>query len=168
MKLARQTGDTAVLVVLDGDKAVDVASYQGDNVLQAQTRIGERNPLNIGASNKILLAYLPEPKRERIINEMELTQYTDKTITCRDKLRERLAEIRSQGYAVDGESYEVGVYAIGAPVRDHTGRVIAGVTVTTPRSRYSSQREVMLVRMVVDAANQISSRLAGLPEPPVW
>ena len=159
IELARVTGDTVVLVVLDGSMSVDVAGFQGDHQLQAGTRIGERNPLYIGASNKVLLAYLPEEERERIIQDMKLTPYTDKTITCRDELRRRLAEIRSQGYEVDEDSYEIGVHAIAAPVRDHIGRVVAGVTVTTPRARYNSQRCQELIERVVGAADGISARL---------
>jgi len=159
MELARTTGDVAVLVVLYGDTAVGIASYRGDHVLQAMVPIGKPHPLHIGASNKILLAHLLEQERERIIQEMELTRFTDKTITDRDELRRCLEEIRVQGYAVDEESFEIGVYAIGAPVRDHTGRVIAGVTVTTPQSRYSPQRRQELIEMVVEAANRVSARL---------
>jgi DNA-binding IclR family transcriptional regulator len=158
-ELAETTGDVALLVVRYGDATIDIASYRGHHVLQATVPIGQPFPFHIGASNKILLAYLPEPERERIIQEMELTPFTEKTITDRDELRRCLEEIRTQGYALDEEGFEVGVYAIGAPVRDYSGRVVAGVTVTTPQSRYSPQRREELIEMVVQAADRISARL---------
>jgi DNA-binding IclR family transcriptional regulator len=159
LELAKKSGDTAVLVVLDGDKAVDIASYQGDHVLQAAVRIGERHPLHIGASNKILLAHLPPQEQERIIQQAEFVRYTDKTITCPDKLRQCLAQIREDGYAVDEESFELGVYAIGAPVYDHANRVVAGISVTTPRTRYDPERRKRLIALTAEAARKISERL---------
>jgi len=159
MELARDTGDVAHLLVLHGRSAVCIDRYQGDHMLQVAAPIGRPLPLHVGASPKILLAYLPEPVRERLIREIELTPFTPNTITDRDELRRCLEQIRAQGYAVDEEDFEIGVYAVGAPVRDHTGRVVAGVTVTTPASRYSPQRRQELIAMVVEAAGKISARL---------
>ena len=163
-ELAETTGDVALLVVRYGDAVIDIASYRGRHVLQATVPTGQPFPFHIGASNKVLLAYLPEQERERIIQEMELTRFTEKTITDRDALRCRLEQIRAQGYEVDEESFEVGVYAIGAPVRDHSGHVVAGITVTTPQSRYSPQRREELIHMIVQAADRISARLGQVSE----
>ena len=162
LDLARRTGETILLVVRDGDAAVDLVSYEGDHILQAAVRVGERHPLHIGASNKILLAFLPESERECLIRQMPLTRFTDSTVTSRDELRDQLAKIRVQGYAVDVDSYEVGVHAIGAPLRDHTGDVVAGVTLTAPSARCGPDRRKELIESVIDAANGISKRLGGL------
>jgi IclR family KDG regulon transcriptional repressor len=158
-ELAQDTGDSAVLVVLFGRSAVCIDAYQGENLLQAEDPIGQPLPLHIGASPKILLAYLPKEQRERIIDEMELPSFTPKTITDREELRHHLEEIRQQGYAVDVGDLEVGVCATGAPVRDYTGRVVAGITVTTPASRYDPHRRQELIERVIGAADRISARL---------
>ncbi|MBL7065649.1 MAG: IclR family transcriptional regulator [Anaerolineae bacterium] len=162
MELAQNTGDVAHLLVLYGHSAACVDRYQGDHMLQVAAPIGQPLPLHIGASPKVLLAHLPENERERIIQEIELTPFTPNTITDHDELRRCLEEVRTQGYAVDEEDFEIGVYAVGAPVRDHNGCVVAGVTVTTPESRYSPQRCQELIKMVVDAANRISARLGWM------
>jgi len=159
MELAKKTGDVAQLLVLHGHSAVCIDSYRGNHRLQVAAPIGQPLPLHIGASPKILLAHLPEQDRERILQSIELTRFTPNTITDRDELRRCLDEIRAQGYAVDEEDFEVGVYAVGAPVRDHCGRVVAGITITTPESRYSPQRRQELIEMVTHAASRVSARL---------
>jgi DNA-binding IclR family transcriptional regulator len=163
-ELARDTGDTAVLVVLHGHSAVCVDRFQGENILQAEDPIGQPLPLHIGASPKILLAHLPQEQRERIIEGMELNPFTPNTITDRQELCRRLDEIRAQGYAVDEEDFELGVYATGAPVRDHSGRVVAGVTVTTPTIRYNPQRGQDLIALVVAAAKRLSAQLGWVEQ----
>lgn len=159
VELSRKTGDSAHLLILRGNRAVTIDRRQGENRLQVASPIGQSLPLYVGASPKILLAYLPDEERERIIKGIELERFTDNTIANLNELREYLTTIRQQGYAVDEEDYEQGVYAIGAPVFDFTGRVIAGITITTPGSRYSTQRKQELINLVVEAAKRLSEKL---------
>ncbi len=164
LELAAQTGDSAHLLMLRGQRAVTIDRRQGENRLQVASPIGQSLPLYVGASPKILLAHLPEAERERIIQSMEFESFTENTITDADELRHCLETIRQQGYAVDEEDFERGVYAIGAPVRDDTGRVIAGITITSPETRYSSQRRQELIVLVVEAAQKLSAKLGYQPD----
>jgi DNA-binding IclR family transcriptional regulator len=162
VELARRTGDSAHLLILQGQRAVTIDRRQGENRLQVASPIGQSLPLHVGASPKILLAYLPEEERERIIRTLKLEPVTENTITDANELRACLEKIRQQGYSVDEEDFERGVFAIGAPVRDVTGRVIAGVTITTPGSRYSSKRRKELIDLVMDAGRRLSEKLGYL------
>jgi IclR family KDG regulon transcriptional repressor len=164
VELARKTGDSAHLLILQGDRALTIDRRQGANRLQVASPIGQTLPLYVGASPKILLAYLPEPDRERIIASTKLQPFTEHTITNANELRRSLARIRQQGYAVDEQDFERGVYAIGAPVRNDTGRVVAGITITTPVTRYSGKRRTELIRLAIQGAARLSSKL-GYQEP---
>jgi IclR family KDG regulon transcriptional repressor len=164
VELAHLTGDSAHLLILQGERAVTIDRRQGENRLQVASPIGQSLPLYVGASPKILLAYLPEAERERIIKSFDFESFTENTITDANALRKCIEKIRQQGYAVDEEDYERGVYAIGAPVRDATGRVIAGITLTTPGSRYSSKRGKELIALAVEAAKKLSEKFGYTAE----
>ena len=159
MELARKTGDSAHLLILQGQRAVTLDRRQGENRLQVASPIGQSLPLYVGASPKILLANLPEEERERVIQTIEFESFTENTINNANEFRQCLETIRQQGYAVDEEDYELGVYAIGAPVRDYTGNVVAGVTITTPSSRYSSERKQELIDLAISAGQELSKKL---------
>jgi DNA-binding IclR family transcriptional regulator len=165
VELARQTGDSAHLLIIQGDRAVTIDRRQGENRLQVASPIGQTLPLYVGASPKILLAYMPETERERIIHSIKFKSFTKNTITSSNELRRSLEKIREQGYAVDEEDYERGVYAVGAPVRDDKGSIVAGISITTPGFRYSPKRKLELIDMVVEAAHKLSERL-GHPQFP--
>lgn len=164
IELARHTGDSAHLLIRRGQRAITIDRRQGANRLQVSSPIGQSLPLYIGASPKILLAFMPQDDRERIIRSLRFESFTENTIKTAHQLRRCLEEIRQQGFAVDEQDYERGVYAIGAPVRDATGQVVAGITITTPETRYSSRRRRELTRLVVDAAGRLSERLGYTPE----
>jgi DNA-binding IclR family transcriptional regulator len=147
------------LLVLYGDSAVCIDHYEGDHMLQVSAPLGEPLPLHIGASPKILLAFMPEPERSLVLERIQLTPYTPQTITDKEIFRRKLEEIRSCGYAVDEGDFETGVYAIGAPVRDHSGEVVAGITVTIPVNRYSLPRKEELIGLILSTTQQLSKEL---------
>ena len=159
LQLAKETGDVTLLMVLSGDNAFTVETYQGSQRLQVDVPIGIPKPLHIGAAPRILLAHLPDQRREQLIGDMELTRYTAHTITDRDALRRCLDEIRTQGYVVAAEDYYLGEYSIGAPVRDDSGKVVGAISVTAPCDRDTPQRRKELTKLVMAAADRISERL---------
>ena len=157
--LAAETGDCSYLIIASGNSAIVVDRYSGDNMLQLSAPIGSRLPLHTGAAPKLLLAFMPEDQREHVIDEMELPSFTPNTITDKNTLRNTLAEIRQHGYAADEQDFEVGAYAFGAPVFDHEGKIIAGISITTPTARCSPKRRKELIRIVLAAAQKLSAKL---------
>jgi DNA-binding IclR family transcriptional regulator len=157
--IAEESGDASHLLVLAGDQAVTLDIKRGRHLLQASEAIGEAFPLNIGCGPRILLAYLPEARRSELIASMALESYTENTTTDRDELERELALIREQGYWASKDDYEAGIFAVGAPVRDQTGRVIAAISLTTPEVRHDEIRERENADLVIEAAAQLSSSL---------
>ncbi len=163
MELAKTTGDASNLLVRYENSAICIDHYFGSYSLQVLANLDKPIPLYIGASPKILLAWLPEDEREEIIESLELIPFTDKTIIDKSVLRERLNQIRKRGYEIDEGDFEVGVMAVGAPVFDFTGKVAAGLTVTTPEARYTPEREEKILKAVIQAAQNLSRNLGYFP-----
>lgn len=158
-ELAQESGDAAHLFVLSDDRALCLDLQLGDHVVQAATRVGDRLGLNVGAAPKILLAFLSEPGRSNILSEMEFPRYSPKTIMDRSELEEILEQIQAKGYSIAEEDYELNTYAIGAPIRDHTGEVIAAISVAIPQSRYSNELKATKLDLVVDIVGQLNQKL---------
>ena len=161
-RLAQATQEVAHLLVRRGSSAICIAHRESDRGLLVSDQIGQPIPLHIGASPKILLAYLPEAERETLLQQLELPRFTSQTIVDRDELRQKLDQIVSEGISLDKGDYEDDVRAVGAPVFDHTGRVIAGVTITCPATRFSLETETQLVEQVRRTALEISRELGYL------
>ncbi len=162
--LAAETGDCAYLIILSGTSAIVVDRYLGDNMLQLSAPIGSVLPINTGAAPKILLAYKPEDQLNQILNEISFSSYTPKTITDKDEFRKILSEIRKQGFAEDDEDFEIGAYAFGAPVFNHEGNIVAGISISTPTARCSPKRREELIHIVCDAGKKLSKKLGYQPD----
>ena len=158
-RVSEQTGESVVLMVHSDGEAVCVEGVENQ---QSQFRynapVGQRYPLHAGAGGKVLLAFQSAETIEAILRR-PLPRYTDRTVTDPDHLRAELAEIRKLGYAVNHGAVTVGVTAIGAPIKDHTGAVAAAMTLVGPAFLLTADRALALTPVVVDAARGISHEL---------
>lgn len=163
MTLREQTGETVDLSILDHDGVVCVNFLESQKVNRISSGIGLRKPVHCTAEGKVLVAFQPPQVIDRIIASTH-ERRTPRTLIDPDSLREELARIRSRGYAVDDEEYEIGVRSIAAPVRDDTGSSVAAVGVTGPTQRLTKNRLTVISRHVDAAAKAISLRLGARPK----
>lgn len=87
---------------------------------------------------------------------LEHNPFTRKTLIASKELKANLKQVAVQGYAVDDQEGEEGVRCVAAPVRDHTGEVIAGISIAGPSIRVTKERIAGLPGHVVQAADEIS------------
>ncbi len=158
-ELADESGDAAHLFVLSEERALCVDVQLGSHVVQAPARLGDRLGLNVGAAPKILLAFQPELERSNLLREMEYLQYSSKTITDRIELEKALEQIQAQNYCIAEGDYDLSAFAIGAPVRDHTGQIVAAISVAIPEGRYNQELKQEKLKLVLDVALRLSEKL---------
>jgi DNA-binding IclR family transcriptional regulator len=111
---------------------------------------------------KALLAFQPLEVVHQVV-EQGLRRLTPNTITDSDMLLAELASIRTKGYAIDDEEIEVGLRCVAAPIRDHSGQVVAAISVAAPVQRMTKKQIQTTVPTVVSAADAISRRMGYLP-----
>jgi len=167
-RVAKVTGETANLVVLERDEACYLDKVESPQSLKFLTKIGHRAPLYCTAVGKVMLANLREEEVEEFVKRVSLIPQTRSTITSRQKLRRELRKVASQGFAVDREECEKGASCLAVPLRDHTGVVVAALGISGPTVRLTDRRIGDLVPFMVEEGRRISAALgyqAGM-EPP--
>src|SRR5262249_58579685 len=91
---------------------------------------------------------------------------TPNTITSARRLLKNLREIRERGYGLDLEERERGVCCVAAPIRNHTGDVVAAISVAGPRQRMPKELAGSSVAAAgVAAAHAISLDLGYIERP---
>lgn len=159
-RLARATGQAANLGILHGDQLVVLESVVSDNagpVLYSPP--GTLMPPNCTAMGKVLLAFLPDRELEQYLQTASLVRRTPHSLTTASELHSHLAQVRRNGYAVDDQEYNLGVRCIAGPVYDHTGRVIAAISVTSPIQDLPVERIPAVAEVVVAVARDLSADL---------
>jgi DNA-binding IclR family transcriptional regulator len=136
--LARDTGETTHLVVLEGNGCRFIDGIDSEQALRVGSRVGLLLPAHTTSGGKVMLAHLPEAEL--------LALYPDRHVRMRDgssrdlaTLRRELVNVRRQGYALNLEASERGVTAIGIPLVRESGRVAGAIVVACPAVRSSRQ-----------------------------
>lgn len=141
-ELSGEIGDAASVAVLDGGAPVLVARAVGSRSASGALRVGSRLPGHCSALGRVLLASLPEEQAGLELAKVQLVPYTRFTVMSRPRLAQILAEVRSDGYALNDQEIEVGLRSIAVPVRDAAGRVLASMSVTAQATRASRRQMV--------------------------
>lgn len=157
--IAAKVMETVHLAVLSGTEIVYVDKVDSPRTLGVMSKIGQRGPLHSTALGKVLLAFQPEAESSRIIRQIKLKPLTANTISSKTKLTAELRKVRKRGYAFDFRESEQGVECIAAPIRNHLGDTIAALSISGPQRKMKTPQEKEFVRLVVEAAALISSRL---------
>ncbi|MGH2407823.1 MAG: IclR family transcriptional regulator [Candidatus Limnocylindrales bacterium] len=158
-ELTDVSGETTHLAVLNDGQVLYVEKVESSRSLRMPSQVGRRLPVHCTGVGKALVAFLPEEVLAGLLSRRGMPAFTPNTITELERLREELERVRRRGYAVDDQEIEEGLVCVAAPVRDHTGHVVAATSIAGPSSRLRPETIVMHAAEVVAAANSMSLAL---------
>src|SRR5215469_9252047 len=135
-ELHKLTQQPVNLSMRQGDEIVYIErAYSERSGMQVVRAIGGRAPLHLTSTGKLFLA-VDEPQRVRsYATRTGLAGHTRNSITDLPRLERELSLIRARGFAKDNEELELGVRCIAAAIRDDSGHVVAGLSVSAPADR---------------------------------
>ena len=161
-KLMSEAGETVHLAVLDPSGGiVYVSKVESPQSIRVQTRLGQLTPAWCTATGRSMLAFHPEVA-ERVLAE-KLVSRTPRTVTDPKRIRTALAEVRARGYAVTRSENHPEMGGIAAPLRDHSGQVVAACGLGIPAFRMDRALIDRTIPLVVRASAEISRLLGHLP-----
>lgn len=161
-ELMERCNETVNLAILDGTDVVYIDQVESKNliIVKMLAQVGNRGPVHCTSSGKALVAFLPDDRMEETITKLDLTKYTNETITDLDNLRKELKRVREDGYAVDWGEREEHVRCIAAPIFNYEDRAVASVSISGPSTRittYYMKNE--LVDLIKETAEKISNKM---------
>ncbi|MCO8243577.1 MULTISPECIES: IclR family transcriptional regulator [unclassified Haladaptatus] len=159
--LAAETNERVQFIVREQDERIYLYTQTGDSLVQTGAYTGRRGPIYSSAAGKAIIANLPNPERDRLIDSLDLRRTGPNTITDRDALREDLRTIRERGYSLNLEESTGGVHAVGAAVRGKDDGIVGALSVSGPATRLKDERlERELPDAVLAATNELELHIA--------
>ncbi|MDQ0245227.1 DNA-binding IclR family transcriptional regulator [Bacillus fengqiuensis] len=151
--LALDVEESIYLNIQDGTHGITIEIVDSPLKVRIAETLGIRSPLNVGAPNKAILAYLKEEEREQILQKLGLTGDE------KEAARIEISEIREAGYAIsEGERTE-GTASVSAPIFGYANKVFASVSINAPSFRFTQERLPLLIEKVKQAAQEVSVRI---------
>jgi len=162
--LARQTGDSAALTVMDGLEIVYVARTSVRTLMRLEAHVGSRFPAYPTSMGRVLLAGLSPERLQKYFDEAQFTALTERTVTDPLKLRKLIEECRRAGYSAVEDELAYGVVAVAVPVYDASRRVVAALN-SSSHSKKITKTKLVRERLTLlqELSAQISSELDRVP-----
>lgn len=161
-KLAAVTGKTVTFALRKETHLVFIDRIDGCENVRFYCDIGKIIPYNGGAAAKAVFSFLPEKQIEKIIKSKE-NKFTEHTREWPQLIQEA-AIIRERGYSISDEEVDKGVIAVGAPVFDHSGAVVAGVALAGLKYTLDQPELQRLIELTIEYSNLISLKLGAPPQ----
>jgi len=161
-KLSKETGETSHLGVWAGKQVMLAEVCDGPKHIRVANRAGSLAPAYSSSLGKILLAYdVGSAHIKDFFKGEKLEQWTSNTRTELDDLAADLDRVVERGYSVDDRECHENVRCIAAPVRNGSGKVIAGIGVTATTLTLQEELIPEIAQKVMDIANEISHALGA-------
>lgn len=158
-RLFAEWDETINLGVLEGNRIVYVDRIQTTEPLRIENPIGDALEPYCSAIGKVVSAHLPSRELPKVLPKGRFRRFTGKTITDRRSLLRHFERVQSQGYALDDEEHYQGIRSVAAPIRNESGAVVGGVSLSAPTVRWTEERLPQVVSAVMKAAEEISREL---------
>jgi IclR family transcriptional regulator, acetate operon repressor len=155
--LAKATGETSNLALLDADDVLYVAQAPSRYSMRMFTEVGRRVHAHCTGVGKALLAQLSDDQVLALVARTGMPASTSSTITDASILIKELGQIRRNGYAIDNEEQEVGVRCIAAAIPGSLAR--AAISVSGPPARLDAEATERIIPLLKNAADDIAASI---------
>lgn len=158
-RLRDQLRETVVMGTMMGHQIVILEQVIGSHHFSFILKPGMGICLGASAPGKVFLANIEEEERDEILSKIELTRYTDRTITNKSDLLLELDKVRACGYGLDMGEELSGVRCVGAPIYNMAGKIAAAIWITGPAERLSDDTIEDIGRQMIACAQEISEKI---------
>lgn len=161
-KLSVRLGESCSACEYDDGDIVYVARAAAESVMPLRVSIGRRIPAFCTSTGRVLLSAMSPDELDDFFRTYSREKFTPQTVTDEQELRDRIAEVREQGWALNNQELDLGARSIAAPVVDkRTGAYISAVNVTVSTSRVSVEELIEnCLPPLLETTAQIGSDIA--------
>ncbi|MFC5606858.1 IclR family transcriptional regulator [Variovorax soli] len=162
-RLSEELHTSCNLVVRDGRSIVYVAKVAQATPFASSVTVGTRLPAHATVLGRILLEDLTLPQLRDLYPEDHLESFSPSTPRTVTELFDMVQADRQRGYVLGEGFFESNISSIAAPVRDHSGHIVAALGATIPSGHIDEGRIDEMVARVRATADDISGLMNYAP-----
>mgnify|MGYP001007731281 FL=1 len=164
-RLRDDLGQTVHVCSYSNNETICMEKLDGNGSIVFKSYIGERKPLHHSASGKAILAYLPQAEFEGYILWALSASIKDAKVTAQ-QLRECRQQVLSDGFSIDDEEGEAGVFCFGVPLFSSGGSLFGSVSVSIIKGSITMLEYNHFSKRILETGEIISRSLGYTGEYP--
>ncbi|HRL20926.1 MAG TPA: IclR family transcriptional regulator [Alcaligenes sp.] len=161
--LRDQTGETVHLAVPSDDRMVYIEKLESTSAVRMASYIGSSVCMHSSSVGKAYLAALPQAQCLELVQRLEYARFTDHTVTTPQGLLEQVRQVQEQGWSVDDEENEAGIYCFGAVILGAGQKPVAAISISTLKFMQAPDPIQAYVQPLLDTCRHISQRIIQSP-----
>ena len=139
-ELRDATGETVELQIRTGHSRVPIEMIVGHRTVRTMGEIGVPLPIHLGASSRVLLAWMDEEEAMTLARRSSEEQHPPGRPPWSPRTyRRRLRVVRAQGWEFSRGERDPETSAVSVPVFDRIGDVVAAVIVSSTATRFAEK-----------------------------
>ena len=150
---------TILLGVMKDDQLLYIDKREMDSIIRVTSHIGLKRPPYFGMLGMILLAYMDDKEKERLLKLYPPTKITTKTVTEARRIMKKLDDAKRKGFYMEQDEIVEGLLGIGVPIMDFSGNVVAALGATQPVFQIKEGTIENTIHQLLDASRSISKEL---------
>ena len=128
-----ETGEAVHLTSFEGTRLITLTMLQSTHPVRVDHGfLNKDHAFHATASGKAILAHMNLANQEKILKKNRV-EFTEFTISDKVTLLKELRAIEKNGYAIDDEEFQEGVYCVGYPVFNEYHEPVASVSCSSPK-----------------------------------
>ncbi|WP_375088828.1 IclR family transcriptional regulator [Peribacillus sp. RS7] len=128
-----------------------VIEHVSNQEISRRAGVGNRIPLHLGSSGRVILAFLSEGLQAQVLNLLPEEE--------REILQQQLETIVNTRYSINEEEITKNVAALSAPVFGAKGKVIGAISISGPVFRWNKESMEQHISLLLKTAENISKSL---------
>lgn len=126
--MARETGETSHLIILQGANCHFIHSVEGTNPVRVGSRRGQVMPATQNSGGLVMLAELSQGELRSLYSTLSDDEF--------ENLRKRLRRTRDRGHGTNFGFFEQDVSAVAECLLNDVGDVLGALSLAVPSSRF--------------------------------
>lgn len=164
-RLVDEVGESCNITALSGSEVLYLDRVETPAPLRFYLQPGSRVPVHCSASGKLFLAQMSPSQRRRLLEQIPLERYTERTITDPVRLEQEIDQVRSEGFALDDEEFLPGLVCLAVLVQNPSGgRSNTAVAMQAPKLRLSRDKllkPLLALQQAAAALEKIEAEALG-------
>jgi IclR family pca regulon transcriptional regulator len=157
-RLSARIGESVSACEYDDGDVVYVARAAAETIMPIRLGIGRRLPAFCTSTGRVLLSEFDDERLDEYLRTYPREKLSPATIIDEHELRDRIAEVRAQGWSVNNQEVDLGARSIAAPVVGPDGRYVSAVNISVSTSRISVEQLVdEYLPQLLEATSMISA-----------
>ncbi|WP_238602020.1 IclR family transcriptional regulator [Lysinibacillus parviboronicapiens] len=160
--LASEINESVFLTYMDNEYGVTTKIAESSKNIKYAVSLGTKTPLYIGASCKVMFAYLEEEQQLELLAYFHEKQSEEEHKQLLAHLKNELQTIRQHNWCMTVGEYNEHAFGISVPLFNNKKEIMASLTISGLIYDMDEQREKYMLEQLLQVSHQIQSHITKL------